>query len=235
MSLPSVALEFSSITSDRTSGVITDNTVFTSPARSGGAVFFEVDKMDFESAVSEILAVVGNDNNPETDTSWTFTVSARTVLKDGWTRGKYVFIVDYAGGTTYALYDAVFRPSTGAVYRSKQAGNVGQSLDNTTYWEVIALPADLALNEGETNESANIASQVYDIEVTATAELAFANQIAIASTEGGDAVREQSVQLYELLAVMVDGIYVLSDRSQFAQGERIARRVETIATENGLI
>jgi len=147
----------------------------------------------------------------------------------------FVIIPDYAGGTTYALYDAVRNSSTNVVYRSKQAGNVGHALTDTAWWEVIADPSSLASNEGEPNESANIASDVYEIVPTPSGELAFASAIAIASTEGGDADREQSVQLYELLAVLIDGAYIRSDRSSFSQAERICRRIETIYTENGLI
>lgn len=230
MALPTPALTFSAITSDRLTGTITDGSVYTSPARTAIGVFLSGDKMTHESIVDEVLTITGNDNDPETDNSWTFNIP-----KDGWVRFLFVAVPDYDAGATYALYDATFDPTTNGAYRSKQAGNIGNALTDTSYWEAITLPASLALNEGEANESANIESAVYQIIPLPTSEYAFANAIALASTEGGDAEREQSVQLYELMAVLVDGAYIRSDRSEFSQGEKIARRIQSTATEEGLI
>lgn len=231
-----VSLEYTSITADRLSGVITDNTVFTSPARASVGVFLSGDKMKKDNTVSEVLTVTSNNNNPETDTAWTFTRPDPTqVLKDGWTRFKYVAVEDYSGGITYALYDAAFDPATNNVYRSLQASNVGHALSNISWWELISDPSSLALNKGEANESANIASLIYEIEVSATAELAYANLIWLNSQLSGEADREQNVDLYELFDIWVNALYVADDRSEHPQGEIIARRLESIAQQEGLI
>lgn len=237
MALPSSAsLTYDSITQDRTAIVIADGTTFTTPARSGLGVFFEADKMSYLSAVTQALTVVGNDNDPETDVSWTVTnEDDTTALSDGWVRGKYAAIPDYAGGTTYAIYDAAFNPTDNKVYRSLQNSNTGNSLTDSSWWEEITEPADLALNAGEDNESTNILTSIYSIEVTGLTELAFGTAIANASTEGGDAELESNVNIYELFGVLVDAEYVASDRSQFPQGERLCRRAESLATEFELV
>jgi hypothetical protein len=228
-----ISLEITSITADRESGILTDNTVYGTggnPARADVGVFVVGQKMKFDSTIDSTLTVTGNHSDPETDSTWTFNIP-----KDGWFRFLFVAPEDYAGGTTYALYDAVFDPTTNNVYRSLQSGNVGNSLGNTSFWELIADPAQLALNSGEANESTNLASQVYQVGLFPNSEYAYASQIAIASQEGGDAEREQNVTLYELLAVFVDGGYIRDDRSEFSQLEKLARRIESVAVQAGLL
>lgn len=228
-----ISLSVDSITAARTSGVLSDNTVFgtgSNPTRADVGVFVSGQKMKYDSTVESDLTVTSNHTDPETDDSWVFSIP-----KDGWIRFLYIAPEDYDSGTTYAIYDAVFDPSANGVYRSLQSSNTANSLSNTSFWELITDPSELALNEGESNESANLASQVYQVILTPNSEYAFSSQIAIASTEGGDVEREQNVTLYELLAVLVDGAYIRSDRSEFSQGERICRRIESIATQAGLL
>jgi hypothetical protein len=149
-------------------------------------------------------------------------------------RFPFSIISAYAGGTTYAIYDAVY--SSGVVYRSLQNSNVGHTpVSSPTFWEVIADPSGLALNEGTASESLNITSTVYQIVPVPNSEYAFANAIAAASTLGGDVDREQTVQTYELLAVMVDSTYIRSDRNEYQQAELLARRIQSIATAEGLL
>lgn len=227
-----IALAYDSITSDRLTGTIKDNTVYggSNPVRSVLLLNMTGYKMKYDATVDQSLTVTGNTGNPLTDSQWTFNVP-----KDGWFRFLFVVVQAYSSGTTYAQYDAVYNSSTKVTYRSLQNGNIGQSLSNTSYWEVISDPSSLANNKGETNESLNINSDIYEIIISANAEYSFANQISITSDEGGDAAREQNVTLYELLGVLVDGEYIRSDRNQFSQGERLARRIQTITTEAGLL
>jgi len=226
MSLPTAELEYSTISSDRTSITITDVSTYTTPARSAVGCYLKAKKMKYDSTVEDTLTSVGNNNDPNLDTVWTITIT-----KDGWTRIPFVIVPDYDTGTTYALYDAVFDATNKLVYRSKQAGNLNNALNNSTWWEPITDPAELAENEGETNESANISSTIYEIEVLGNSEYYFANAIAQASTEGGDAEREKNVDIYELFAVLTDGAYVSSDRAEYANGERLCRRIQSLATE----
>lgn len=228
-----VSLSVESITADRLTGTLADNTDWGTsplPARNTVAVFVSMQKMKYDSSVDEILTVTSNHTDPATDNSWTFNIP-----KDGWFRACFVAPEFYDVGTTYAIYDAVTDSSTNLVYRSKQSSNTGNALSDTSFWELIAVPGDLALNDGESNESANLISQVYQFILTPNSEYAFDNQIAIASLEQGDAEREQNVTTYEMLAVWLDGIYIRDDRAQYAQGERIARRFQSIATQLGLL
>ncbi len=225
-----IELSFDSITSDRTTGTLVDDTTFSSPARNTLDVFVSGSKMKADASIDSALTVTSNTGDPGTAASWTFNVP-----KDGWFRFLYVALAAYAGGTTYAHYDAVYDSSTDIVYRSLQSSNTGNALSNTSFWEVISNPADLALNEGESNESANIASTIYQLIVTANSEFAFASQIAIAGTEAGDAQRERNVQNYELIGVFVDSAYIHDDRAEYPQGEIICRRLQTICTELGLL
>jgi len=228
LALPSPpSLQYSTISADRTSITITDVSTYTSPARNAVGVYLKAKKMKYDSTVQQVLTSTGNNNDPNSDSIWTILISQG----DGWHRFPFVIIPDYDTGTTYAQYDAVFEPTSKTVYRSVQAGNLNNSLTDNVWWELIADPAELAENEGETNQSGNISSTIYEIEVLGNSEYYFSNAIAIASTEGGDAERERNVNIYELLAVLVDGCYVDSDRAQYADGERIARRIQSLAIE----
>lgn len=233
LSTTTISLEYTSITADRTTIVITDNTTFTSPVRSGLRVYLSGDKMKADNTVNYALTVTGN-STPDLVTSWSVTKSVATqVLDDGWTRFKYAALQAWSNATTYGLYDAVY--SGTVVYRSKQAGNLNHLVTDTTWWEVISDPSSLALNKGETNESTNIASLIYEVEVAATAELAFANKIWELSQLSGEADREENVDIYKLLDIWINGLYVADDRSQHPQGEVIARRIESVSQQLGII
>jgi hypothetical protein len=146
-------ISLSTIVNTDDTATISDGTTFTSPTRSGCAVFVKVYKVS-NLSVQTSLAVTSNDDDPETDSSWSFDLA-----QDGYYQAYYSAIPNYTA-STYAIYDAVY--SNGVVYRSKQSGNVTTDLTNTTWWEVISDPASLAANEGGVIESANIDSSVYN-------------------------------------------------------------------------
>ena len=218
-----LTFSITSFAADRLSGNLVAQTTYSSPARNTLSVYVKGEKMKYDSTVDSTLTLTSDTSDPETDASWTFTIP-----EDGWVRFQVVAIPDYAGGTTYVFYDAVM--SGGVVYRSKQAANTGNAVGDTAWWEVISDPATLASNEGEANESANIDSTVYEPIVDPNSQYIFANQIAeaseqyLTSLELPDGVLDQ----YTLLAVLVDGLTVYSDRSQVSQGERLARKIDAI-------
>lgn len=214
-----------SITADRTQGVLLDNTTYTNPVRSGVAVFVKGQKMNNDATVDSTLAVTGNNANPETNTSWTFTIPL-----DGWFRFLIVSVPDFNAASTYAIYDAVFQPSTGKVYRSKQNNNTTDTLTDTVWWEEITDPATLASNEGESNESANIDSLIYEPGLFPNSEHGYANQISEASEEylTSLSIPDDDLANYNLLACLLDGAYVKSDRSEMNKAERIARRLDSL-------
>jgi hypothetical protein len=214
-----------SITSDRTEGVLLDGTTYSSPVRTGVGVFVSGRKMLYNSSVESTLTIVGDDNDPETDSQWTFNIP-----KDGWFRFLIVSVPDFNAASTYAIYDAVFDPATNKVYRSKQNTNTTDTLTDTAWWEEITDPGSLASNEGEANESANIDSLTYEPGIFPNSEYGFANQIADASEKylTSFSIPDEDLETYSTLAVLVDGEYVHSDRSQMSQAERIARRLESL-------
>lgn len=221
-------LEFviDSITADRTTAVLKDNTTYTTPVRTSSALYAKGQKMNSDSTVDTTLTLVGNNTSPISASLTQFNV---TLTVDGWYRFLIVSIPVWSAGT-YAIYDAVY--NAGVVYRSKVGSNVTSTAADllvTANWEVIADPATLASNEGETNESVNIDSLIYEVILAPNAEYAYSNEISEVSEEccSVDCSLENLQKLIRL-ATIIDGMYVRSDRSEMAAGERLARRAEAI-------
>ena len=225
MALPTPVLSIDSITSDRLSGVLLDSSVYTSPARSAVGVFANGYKINSNNTVASTLTLTGDTSDPETDTEWTFNIPA-----DGWFRFLFVIIPDFDSSDTYEIYDAVFNPSDGKTYRSKQNANTTDSLVDTAWWEEITDPATLASNEGEANESVNIESAVYEVILTPNAEYLYGNIIADASeTCCSVDCSLESLFTYIRLGAILDGAYVASDRGNYPSGEIKMRRFESLA------
>ena len=220
-----IILSIESITSDRQQATLLDSTVYggANPARASVGAYVIVQKKNADSTVKATVVATGDSSDPQVDSSWTFPLT----YLDGWYRVLFVVPEDYSAGTTYALYDAVQDPATSIIYRSKQAGNIGNSLANTTYWEVVT--ALIALNNGEANESVNLNSTVFDFILSPNAEYNYSNVIEEASEEccSVDCSLE-SLFLYIRLAAIIDGMSVASDRADYPGGETKARRFESI-------
>lgn len=210
-----------SISSDNETLTVTDGTTYTNPTRSGCGVFVKIYKVDFRGS-EEPLSTSSSD--PETDSVFT---TEYTV--DGHYRFKYVAVPDYAGGTTYSIYQASFDPSNNKVYRSKSNGNVGQSLVNTTYWEEIPDPVTLANNKSTATESTNIDSLVAN-KIFNNLTVIKRNEAAIdASVEQDlDAERNKDVDRFRLLDIFVEGLSAADTYQDYTKGERIARRAEAL-------
>lgn len=162
------------IDAERTTITITDQTVYGAPnlVRADCAVWFSAAKVSYEN-VEENVETSGDDDSPSSDSSWSFSYS----LGDGYWKQRWVVIPEYNVSTEYDAYDAI--ESGGVVYRSKVDSNTGQSVLNTTYWEVISTPTSLADNKGEDTESENIESFVYERVFTSNAQYAYGNLIEI--------------------------------------------------------
>lgn len=218
----SVLLSVDSITADRLSGVLLDSTSYTNPLRNTVAVFITGRKLDVNGVVTDTLTVVGNNGNVLTDSSWTFNIPL-----DGWYSFLYVAIPFYNGGTSYDLYDAVY--TGGLVYRSLQNSNVGNSVSDTNYWELITDPGSLALNKEEANESLNIDSQNYQGLLSPNAEYNYSNAIADASDMCcGDDCTLEALYVFIKMEALIEGTYTCSDRGEYSKGEEILRRFESI-------
>ncbi len=213
-----------SISDDRVTGTLNDTSTYTSPIRSLVRVYASGYKMAFDDTVSETLTLTSNTGDAATVSAWDFPYST-----DGWYKFPFVIIKDtYSGGTTYAIYDAVFDGSNN-VYRSKQAGNVGNSLSNTTYWELITDPASLAENEGESNESANIDSQVYQRVLSYDAQYGYGNFLAEdGSACCGDCDDAATVQTYKKLSLLVNAVVQCDIRTLLVEGEKISRKLQAL-------
>lgn len=203
---------------------ITDATTFTSPLRTAVGVFLNVYKVNHLS-VKTALTATPDDADPEVTASWDFDID-----EDGWYLAYYVSIPDYAGGTTYALYDAAFDPTTGLVYRSKQAGNIGQSLANTTYWEPITDPASLAANQDTATESANIDSLIYNDIILNKLTAYRGDQCILVAQEGASAVDEptESQWYFSIADFNMEAALTAEVRQQYAAAERYCRRMDEL-------
>ena len=203
---------------------------YTSPARTSLAVYVKLSKTDYTGAKTLLTTTANNADPTSAGTNiWTAPYTA-----DGWHQILFVALPFYAGGTTYAQYDAVYE--SGSVYRSKSAGNIGNAVSNTTYWELISDPTSLALTAGTSTGSPNLAA------ITSTAVLSFGVRASISAAFGdqaGDAFlemtsdykRSQDVRMHELLALAVDSIDTADSRQNYSALEIYARRAESIIAD----
>lgn len=224
-----ISFPAANIVTDLTAATITatDGSTYGSPARNTLAVFVKICKMDYTGNRTALTTTPNNTDPTNVLTvSWSATYSA-----DGWHQILYAGVPAYSGGTTYALYDAVY--DGGNVYRSKSAGNVGNATSDTSFWELITDPTSLALTAGTSLASPNLAT------ITSTAILSFGVKAAIAvafGTQTGNAflemtsdyLRSQDVRVYELLALGLEAIKIADSRQNYSALEIYARRAESI-------
>ena len=203
------------IASDRSTVTTTDDTVY--GTRSNYYVYFNAYKMAYDNSATQLTT----DNSlPNTVTSWSTTYDS-----DGWFKSYFAAFQAWSSGTTYAQYDAVYR--SGSVYVSTQAGNLNHDPSNPTYWTLVSDPATLANNKGETNESLNIDSVVYQRVFSANGQYAFDLLVSKAST-CTDCDQAALLQKYNLLAEWLDAIAIADAREEVLKGELIARRVQSV-------
>jgi len=214
-----------SITSTRVTATVTDSTTFTSPIRSAVRVFLTGNKQAVGNTIDYALTLTANSSDPATVSSWSWAYEDF----DGWVNFFYVIIKDaYDSGTTYNQYDAVYDGSN-VVYRSLIASNLGNSLSDTTSWEVITDPSSLAANKEEYNESLNIESIVYQRILTYAAQYNYGNFVSEASEDCcGDCADPESFATYDLLSLLVNGAIQADLRTSLPEGETICRRLESI-------
>ena len=207
------------ITSTRETVTITDGTTFSDPVRASVNVYFASSKVDYDENET-VLTITSDDSDPGTDSTWSYSYSNG----DGYYKMRYIEIDDYNVATTYALYDAV--NSGGVVYRSKSAGNVGNAVTNTTYWEVISSPTSLCDNKGSATESLNANSLVYERVFTSNAQYGYGNCVSQNSmhTESDD---EDILHDYDIFSIMINGAVTADERTEVLSGELICRKIES--------
>lgn len=217
-----VTLSVASYQSDRTEATIEDNTTYggANPARSALGVYLKMYKVDQEG-VRTALDITPDNADAELTAEWVFELT-----EDGHYQGDYIAVPDYDGATAYVTYDVVY--SGGVVYRALQS-TTGNAPPNATYWEVIADPTTLVANDGEANESANATVYIFNDILTPNTEYLFGNIAEDVALEfGTTAAREEDVETYEMVAVLLDAMWIAATRQEWSRGEKIARKAEAI-------
>lgn len=217
------------IDAERTEVTLTDSTTFGTggnPARADVGVFLGVAKVDYEGEETD-LTVTSDDDDPSTDSEWTFSYENG----DGYYKERYIAVPDYDAGTTYAQYDAAMDTTTKTVYRSKSAGNVGNSLSNTTYWELIDDVPSLCDNKDTSTESANCNSLIIERVFTANGQYAYGNLIA-ENCQCSDCDNEELLNQYLVFSILLNGAIAADERTQPLSGELICRRIQSLYIDN---
>lgn len=203
------------IASTRETFTLTDGTVF--PVRSDYYVYLNAYKMAYDNSVTSTISI--DNSSPNTVTNWSGTYSI-----DGWYKFYYAAFQAWNSGTTYAQYDAVYR--SGNIYTSVSGGNLNHDPANPTYWTLVTDPASLANNKGESNESLNIDSIVYQRVFSANGQNAYDIFISDAST-CTDCDQAALLQKYNLFAFWLDSIAIADAREEVLDGELISRRIQS--------
>lgn len=214
-----------SITADRVTATLTDGSVYTSPVRSAVRVFLTGNKQNFDNTIAYPLVLTPDSIDPAVVSNWAWAYQNT----DGWFNFFFVIIKDaYDTGTTYVKYDAVYDGSNN-VYRSLIDSNLNNPLSDTASWEIIAVPSLLAANKGESNESLNIDSILYQRVLTYYSQYSYGNFVSIASEQCcGDCENAEANAQYDLLSLLVNGAIQADLRTQPVQGEVISRRLSGI-------
>jgi hypothetical protein len=213
-----------SVSGDVYEGVFTDATANYSsggnPARADGALYITGEKINYDSSIAG--DVTFTDYDESADTTFTFQIDS-----DGWFQFKYIFIPEYAGGTAYVEFDAVYY--SGAVYRAIDS-TTGNLPTDTDFWEPISSPTDLVDNDGEANESANCAVLLENIIIFPFAKTKFGDKAEVyaLNTDGSFKDAEQFTA-YKELGAIVTALQGCNTRSRWASGERIARYASTLS------
>ncbi len=214
--MPNVISLSASIASTRESWVLTDNSTF-DPVRSDYRVYIDAQKLDYQLTPTTLTV---DSYDPATVDEWNIEYTV-----DGSYRVNYVIIPEYDVATQYNQYDAVWYGTT--VYRSLVNSNTGNDPADTNYWEVITTPADLAANEGESNESLNIDSVQYLRVFAADSQYTYGNFISDSST-CTDCDQAEILAKYDLFSLLLRELEVCDQRSELIDGELIARKIESI-------
>ena len=202
-------------------GTLNDLTTYTDPIRADVGVFIQGYKVNSSSVETEVILTPDTDD-PLTVAAWDFDITV-----DGWYQFKYVAVPEYDGGVTYAIYEAVWDSSTGLVYRSSTGSNLGNSVSNTDYWELIEDPGTLAENEELPTESTNIDSAIYNRILTPKVDRLYGDKAVLTAKECcGDCERPENVDIFELVFALREGALISEERQEFAEGEKDIRRLD---------
>ncbi len=210
-------------TDDGSDTIIADSTVYGSPNadRNEVAVYLLPFKLNEDL---EETALVQDDYDPETVTE--FTVTNTT---DGHQKYVQIIVDNYAGGTTYNQYDAVYYPTTGFLYKSKQSTPFsGVVPTNTTNWDVVTAQ-DLYEAIGSVEEATNVIVGIVQTVLTFSAQQCLTELAEDVAKEGccDDCNNTKLKESFENLWLLVYVATISASRGKYTQGERFMREAET--------
>lgn len=210
-------------------GTVTDATLGYG-TRGNYGVFVKAYKLDYLGSTSGFV-MTGSNADPAIDTSWTWGFTT-----DGWYQFWYIAAPLYAGGTTYAQYDAVYSTSDKSVYTSLSAGNLGHTpASSPTFWVKQSDPTALNSLVGTAQAPANIVTNtgygkintiLYPVTTYNYGNLAANSALEPCS----DCKRTWDVTQLQVLRGMLDGLIIASQRQDYSNGEKICRRAITLAS-----
>lgn len=211
------------ISDDRTTITVSDTTVYTNPIRTDVAVFLSVKKVDYKGR--EVVVETTPDNpDPEVAAAWTAPYD-----KDGHYRFKYVAVPEYSGATSYNLYDAVYDTVGGLVYRSIQAANIGNALNDTAWWSIISDPTTIVDYKDTVLESNNVdASGVNNILYLLTQDKRDRFAVDASTACFGDFTTRKEVDEFSLIDILLEGLKAADTFNEYNKGELIARKAESL-------
>jgi len=195
--------------------------------RSNYGVAVAAYKSDYTGATTAI-PTSGNNNNPQTDTQWTWSY---TVGTDGWYQMWYVAAPLWTAGT-YNLYDVVYYAPTQQFYQSLIASNT--STPNVANWAVtnvnnIVSSLGTVTNPNNLNGTVGAATILHTI-LWAQTTYNYGSLCGNASLEPcTDCKRNWDVTQIQMLRVMLDGLIIASQRQDYSNGEKICRRAISVA------
>jgi hypothetical protein len=202
-------------------GVLNDETTYTSPQRVDVGVFMSAFKTN-SSSVQTPVEITGTSSDPQLDAEWNFNIDV-----DGWYQFYYVAIPEYLSGQEYALHDAIYDTTSGNVYKSLAAANIGNDVSDTTFWEIVEDPASLAENEGDDTESANIDSAIYQRILIPKVDRLYGDKaVQIARECCNDCEIAEHTDAFEIVFALREGALISEERLEYADGEKMIRRLD---------
>lgn len=220
-----IDISIDTISSDRTTATMVDDTVYGTRANFG--TYVVVEKINADSTIESTIVATGDAADPYSDVSWEFTIP-----NDGWFRVHFVAAEAYSAGTTYDADDVV-DDGAGTLYQSQVGSNLGNALvGNPSKWLEVTADDVADLDAASFNSGG---STVYEFILTPNSEYSYASKIA----EGAETyltstkIPQDILDTYSLLAILLNGAYVYSDRGSYSAGERVCRKLESIIESLG--
>ncbi len=201
--------------------VLNDDSVFSNPIRPGVGVFVTAYKVNTGSQQTEIV-IEGDSGSPTTDSKWNFDIGT-----DGWYQFYYTAIPNYDTGVPYAQYDCVYDTVTETVYQSLTNGNLGNAVTNVLFWVVLDEPTLLVEEIGQPAQALNVDMAIYQRILTPHIDKLYGDRaVAIARECCSDCEVEEHVDAFEIVFSLREGALISEERYEFADGERMVRRLD---------